>query len=125
VPNRPGAARGSVVSPCRLLQDELVQGKVGYGLPEPGILKLQLLQPLHLVQLQPAVFMAPPVLSHLGHPDLPDRVAHRRPLLNKDIHLPQLGDNLFRRVLLPWHVMVLLDAIRHTSSRTTSVGVDQ
>jgi hypothetical protein len=28
-------------------------------------------------------------------------------------------------VLLPWHVMVLLDAIRHTSSRTTSVGVDQ
>ena len=40
----PGAARGSVVSPCRLLQDELVQGEVGDGLPEPRILKLQLLQ---------------------------------------------------------------------------------
>jgi hypothetical protein len=45
-------------------------------------------------------------------------------LRNKDIDLPQLGDDLFRRVLLPWHVLILLDAIRHTSSRTTSVGVD-
>jgi hypothetical protein len=36
--------------------------------------------------------------------------------------LPQLGDDLFRRVPLPWHVLILLDAIRHTSSRATSVG---
>jgi len=50
---RPGAARGSVVSPCCFLQDELVQGEVGNGLPEPGILKLQLLQPLNLIQLLP------------------------------------------------------------------------
>jgi hypothetical protein len=36
-----------------------------------------------------------------------------------------LGDDLFRRLLLPWRVLILLDAMRHTSSRTTSVGVDQ
>jgi hypothetical protein len=39
--------------------------------------------------------------------------------------LPQLGDERFRRALLPWHVLILLDAIRHISSRTTSVGLDE
>jgi len=43
--------------PVPLLQDELVQGEVRDGLPEPGILKLQLLQPLHLIQFQPAVLL--------------------------------------------------------------------
>ena len=37
----------------------------------------------------------------------------------------RLGDDLLRRVLLPWHVLILLDAKRHTSSRTTSLGADQ
>ncbi|MBM3520873.1 MAG: spore coat U domain-containing protein, partial [Alphaproteobacteria bacterium] len=37
---------------------------------------------------------------------------------------PQLGDDLLRLVLLSRHILILLDAIRHTSSRTTSVGVD-
>jgi len=57
-------------------------------------------------------------------PNLPDRLGDRDPLRNKDIDLPQLYDDLFRHMLLPWHVLILLDAIRHTSSRTTSVGVD-
>ncbi len=39
--------------------------------------------------------------------------------------MPQFGDDLFRRVLLPWHVLILFDAIRLTSSRATSVGADQ
>ena len=42
--------------------------------------------------------------------------------VKKEIVLPQLGDDLFRRLLLPWHVLILLDAIRHTSSRTTISG---
>ena len=54
-----------------------------------------------------------------------DRFGDRNPLRNKDIDLPQLGGDLFRRVLLPCHVLILLDAMRHTSSRTTSMGVDQ
>jgi hypothetical protein len=63
-------------------------------------------------------------IYNLGHPDLPDLFSHRCTLPNKDIHRQQLGGDLFRRVLLPWHVLILLDATRHTSSRTTSVGVD-
>ena len=46
-------------------------------LPEPGILKLQLLQSLHLVQLQAAVLLAPTVIGHLGYSDLPHSVGHR------------------------------------------------
>ncbi len=68
------------ISPCCFLQDELVQGEVRDRLPEPGILKLQLLQPLNLIQLQYAVFLAPTVIGHLGYPDLPHSVGHRRPL---------------------------------------------
>lgn len=69
--------------------------------------------------------LAPPLTGYLSHPILPDRISYRSPLRNKNIDLPQLGDDLFRRVLLPWHVLILLDAIRHTSSRTTSTGVEQ
>ena len=83
----PGAARGSVVSPCCLLQDELVQGEVRDRLPELGILQLQFLQPLHLIQFQPAVFLAPPVVSHLGHADLQDRPLLSQPLA-KQGHRP-------------------------------------
>ena len=85
---------GSVVSPCRFLQDELVEGEVRDGLPQPGILKLQLLQPLHLVQLQAAVLLPLPVIRHLRHPDLLDRFGSRNSLRNKDIYVPQLSDDL-------------------------------
>lgn len=102
----------------------LVQGKVRDRLPKPGILNLEFLQPLHLVQIQAAILLPPPAIRHLGHPNLLNRVGQLRPLRNKEIHLPQLGDDLFTRVLLPWNVLILLDAVRHTSSRTTSVEVD-
>ena len=45
-------------------------------------------------------------------------------MINRNVDLPHLGDDLFRRVLLPWNVLILLDAIRHASSRTTAMGVD-
>jgi hypothetical protein len=45
-------------------------------------------------------------------------------LRKKDIGVPQFGDDRFRCLLLPWHVPILLDALRHTSSRTTSMGAD-
>ena len=42
----PADGRGLEVSLCRLLQDQLIQGKIGDRLPEPLILLLQLLQAL-------------------------------------------------------------------------------
>ena len=62
-----------------------------------GILKFQLLQPLDLVQFLAAMLLPPPVASHLGHPDLPDRFGCGGTLGNKDIDQPQLGENLIRR----------------------------
>src|SRR6185312_9463601 len=49
----------------------------------------------------------------------------RTTLRNQHINLPQLGDDLFRRVSLPCHSSVLHQAISHTSGRTTSQGADQ
>ncbi len=47
-----------------------------------------------------------------------------QPPTSGPVWMPQPGDDLFRLVLPPWHVLILLDAMRHTSSRTTSVGAD-
>jgi hypothetical protein len=45
-----------------LLQNELVQRQVGDRLAQTGILRLQLLQALDLLGLQPAVLLPPPIL---------------------------------------------------------------
>ena len=55
-------ARGLEVSPRRFLQDQLVQRQIRHRLAQPGILDLQLLQPLHLVELHAAI-LAPPTGS--------------------------------------------------------------
>src|SRR5438477_567564 len=50
---RRGGARGSVVSPGCLLRHRTTQ---------PGVLRFQVLQPLHLVALQPAELLTPTVI---------------------------------------------------------------
>src|SRR6267154_5566317 len=56
---RRGGARGSVVSPGCLLRHRTTQ---------PGVLRFQVLQPLHLVALQPAELLTPAVIRHLADP---------------------------------------------------------
>ena len=51
--------RGLEVSLCGLCQDQLVQRQIRHRSPEPGVLGLQLLQPLHLVALQAAILIPP------------------------------------------------------------------
>src|SRR5262249_52277142 len=58
------------------------------------------------------------------HPDLADRVHHVLALRDQNIDLPQLRNDLFRLVSLPCHCSPP-GCQRHTSSRTTSMGVDQ
>ena len=60
-----GDARGSVVFPRSLLQNQLVEREVGHRAAKPRVLRLQLLQPLHLVELEPAKFLAPAVVGRL------------------------------------------------------------
>src|SRR5262249_17879661 len=59
-----------------------------------------------------------------AHPDLADWVHHVLALRDQNIDLPQLRDDLFRLVSLPCHCSPP-GCQRHTSSRTTSMGVNQ
>src|SRR3954451_11880362 len=85
------------------------------------VLRLELLQAFDLVGLQPAELLPPPIIGNLAHPDLANGVGNVLSLRDKNIDLPQLRDDLFRLMVLPRH-LVLLDAKRHTSGRTTSKG---
>src|SRR5262249_45816696 len=67
---RHGDARGLEVSPGGLLQNELVQRQIRDRLAQPAVLELKVLQALHLLGLQPAELLAPPIIRHLAHPDL-------------------------------------------------------
>src|SRR5262249_55967951 len=115
---------GLEVSPGGLLQNELVQRQIRDCLAQPAVLELKILQALHLLALQPAKLLAPPIIRHLAHPDLADCVHHVLALRNQNIDLPQLRNDLFRLLSLPCHCSPP-GCQRHTSSRTTSMGVDQ
>jgi hypothetical protein len=113
-------AQRSVISPHCLLQDLLVQRQSRDRLAQPSILGLKVLQPLHVVRLQAAVLASgstsPPSARLSGSYGL-------SPFLgSQNINLPQRRNDPFRLLLLRhcspprWH--------SHTSSRTTSLGVD-
>src|SRR5262249_38998401 len=120
---RHGDARGLEVSPGGLLKNELVQCQIRDRLAQSAVLELKVLQALHLLALQPAKLLAPPIIRHLAHPDLADCVRHGLPLRDQNIDLPQLRNDLFRLVSLPCHYSPPW-CQRHTSSRTTSMGAD-
>src|SRR5664280_1348253 len=82
-----GGARGLEVSPGSLLQDEFVQCQVGDRPAQTGILRLKLLQAFHLLGLQPAVLLAPPVIGNLAHADLANDISNVLPLRYQDIGL--------------------------------------
>ena len=69
---------GLEVSPSGLLQNELVQCQIRDRLAQSAVLELKILQALHLLGLQPAKLLAPPIIRHLAHPDLADCGPARR-----------------------------------------------
>src|SRR5215467_8674345 len=83
---RLGDARGLEVSPNSLLQNELIQRQIGNRLAQSAVLELKVLQALHLLGLQPAKLLAPPIIRHLAHPDLADCVRHGLPLPPPMLH---------------------------------------
>src|SRR5262245_31701953 len=100
---RHGDARGLEVSPRGLLQNELVQRQIGDRLAQPAVLEFEVLQALHLLNLQPAELLAPAIVGYFAHTNLADRVGHVLTLRDQNIHLPQLRNDLFRLVSLPCH----------------------
>src|ERR1044071_3659551 len=121
---RRGDARGSVVSPGRLLQDQLVEGQVRHRAAQPGVLGFKLLQAFYLVALQPTELLTPAVIRNLADTNRTDRLGHPLTLRGQNINLPQLGNDLLRLVGLPWHCGPPCQQ-KHSSGWTTSAGVDQ
>ena len=97
------AAQGSEVSPCSLLQDQLVERQIRDRTAKPAILLLKVLHPSRLVRLQTAIFFPPPIVGLLADRDPPTRFRSRCPLRQNDLRLTQLANNLLRLVLLRWH----------------------
>jgi hypothetical protein len=75
---RLGGARGLEVSPRSLLQDQLVQCQIGHCFAQPAVLELKVLQPLHLLNLQPAVLLTRAVLRRSAGSRLPRPVPVRQ-----------------------------------------------
>jgi len=90
------AAQGLEVSLRHLAQNLLLQGKFSHQPLQPAVLFLQLLQPLRLVELQPAKLL-PPAIVRLGR-DLSIPSGLRRGLAVRNLHfdLPEQVDNLLR-----------------------------
>ena len=80
--------KGSVVSPCCLRQDQLIQCQVRYGTTQPIILLLQALQFFQLVGSHAAILLTPAIECLLGYLHLPDRINPRHPLAAKHLNLP-------------------------------------
>src|SRR5213080_3466206 len=90
---------------------------------QAGVLRLQVLQPLDLIALQPAELLAPAIIRHLGHANLADRVSDILTLRDQNINLSHLRDDLFRLVSLPRHCSP--PSCQKTYLRsTTSMGED-
>ena len=77
---RLGDARGLEVSLCSLREDHFVQGQIGDGTAQPGVLRLKFLHPFYLIRLQPAKLLAPPVICDFGNADPANGVRNRLPL---------------------------------------------
>src|SRR5207302_2833879 len=71
---------------------------------EPAVLELKVLQALDLLGLQPAKLLPPPIIGHLAHPDLTDRVGQALALRYQHIDLSQLGNDFLRLVAPPRHI---------------------
>jgi hypothetical protein len=74
----------------------LLQRQVGNQPFQPGILPLEFLEPLGLLDLQTTLLVTPSVVALFGDLGLFARLTDGPSLPNQDIDLPQLGDDLFR-----------------------------
>ena len=72
---------GLEVSLRHLFQYGIIQGDVGYQLLKPGILFLQTLEFLCLLNPHAAVLFTPTVVGLFGDPDLPAGFTHGTPLI--------------------------------------------
>jgi transposase len=95
-----GEASGLPVSQViqRRLEDVVVQVRIGQQLLEPGVLLLQLLEPLGLAGLHPPVLLTPAVVRRLAHAQRLQHPADRLARFEQTIRFLKLPDDLLRAV---------------------------
>src|SRR5215208_3774989 len=77
-------------------------------------------EPILLATGEPSI----EVVRDLGHPDGADRVRYQGSLRDQNVHLAQLGHNLFGGMSLLAHCDPPSALTSHTSGRTTPLGAD-
>jgi hypothetical protein len=75
-PRNAAACRGSKVSLEGLLQDQLIQRQIRYGLLEPHVLLLEILHASGLGDLHPAILPALAVIALLRDAQIPAELFH-------------------------------------------------
>ena len=95
------SSTGSVVSPAYLLQDSIIQGNICHQLLQPGVLLLEFLETLCLLDSHPTIFLAPAIVGLLGDSNLPAGRADSGTLAQKNFYLPELVDDLHKQFSLP------------------------
>ena len=103
-----GASPGSEVSRGRLSKDCVVERYVGNELLQAGVLLLELLQALGLVELETAVLLPPALVGLLGDSDLLASLGNALALREHELSFAELGDDFFRTVTFSSHVFHLL-----------------
>lgn len=98
-----------------VLEDLLLERQFRYQPLELGVLLLQGLEPLGLVQLQPAILFAPALKGLLANAGLPTRLRCRPPIRHHHLYLAQQRHDLFRFESLGRHTSApLLVILSHS-----------
>lgn len=101
------AAR-SCGSPSRLSQNHLVQSEIRNSTPEPLVLSFKFLQPLELIAVHAAVFLAPSIVGLHRHADLTHSIRNRLSLTLQHFNLTQPQHDILGLLSRANHPLVLL-----------------
>jgi hypothetical protein len=104
--------RGLEVSLCGLGEGHLVQGQIGNGASQPGVLRLKLIHSFDLVDLEAAEHLTSSIIGDLRRPDQTHRVGNALTLRQQNINLAQLRDDFLRRRSLARHFGPRLHVLR-------------
>jgi hypothetical protein len=100
-------ALGLEVSLGGLFQTQFIKGEVGNDPLQAGVLPLQVFEPLDLIHLEAAVFVAPTIVGLLGDTERTADVSHGLSLTQGNLGFTQCGEDLFDGVTKTWHAGLL------------------
>ena len=94
---------GSDVSRGHLFKNRVVERLVRHQPLQPGVLLLERLHPLRLVEAQAAVLFPPSIVGLLADAELRTDLRDAQPAASFHLGLTQLRDDVLRAEPLAWH----------------------